>query len=68
MSKKDNDKGPRKGTSLQASPPVACLRGDDVGAEKKKVTGWDTLRSFCETTTFHGLRNVVEPDYNGARR
>ena len=35
---------------------------------KKEVAGWDALKTFCETTTFHGLRNITEPNDNGARR
>ena len=33
-----------------------------------KAGRWDTLKSFCETTTFHGLRNIADHNQSVARR
>ena len=68
MSKEDGSKSPRHRTSSQAKTSVVGPPSDDVGADKKKVAGWDTLKTFCETTTFRGLRNVAETNFHAGRR
>ena len=47
---------------------VEQKNADDWDTLKKEVAGWDALKTFCETTTFHGLRNITEHTDNGARR
>ncbi|KAK2160635.1 hypothetical protein NP493_1635g00020 [Ridgeia piscesae] len=41
---------------------MTSLQGDDAGEKTDKTSKqWGlTLQTFCENTTFHGLRNVVE--------
>ena len=68
MSKEDGSKSPIDRTSSQAKTSAEGPPSDDVGTDEKKVAGWDTLKTFCETTTFHGLRNVAEPNFHAVRR
>ena len=74
MSKEDSSKGPRDRTSSQAKTSVEGPLSDDKHSNvgqlemQTKVAGWDTLKTFCETTTFHGLRNVAEPNFHVVRR
>ena len=40
--------------------------GDETSVPSKQ---WGhAMKTFCETTTFHGLRNVTEPRSNRGRR
>ncbi|KAI0235965.1 hypothetical protein LSAT2_013442, partial [Lamellibrachia satsuma] len=66
----DSGERPRQETCSQDSARTKdqSPRSDVIEVQQKKVAGWDTLKTFCETTTFHGLRNITEPNDNGARR
>ena len=51
-------------------PKATSMQHDGCGVETS-VPGkqWGhAIRTFCETTTFHGLRNVTEPRSNRSRR
>ena len=52
-------------SSMIAASPQRCGAGEETDERRK---GWGpALKTFCEKTTFHGLRNVTESTSNARR-
>ena len=64
--------GNRKDKCQKSDRPFMAplLQHDDAGDETRESSKqWGhAFRTFCETTTFHGLRNVVGSTSHNARR